>query len=300
MDQEISQLPYFQTLSCDSWQEDFPDLARERSIRALERGLFIYFPHLAFHLFPAEMPLLSTRFSTRKRKNISYNRLTDEIRGAKNTTEQELQALRGMLGRFAEYARQLVENLFPLYQPTLIWGRTSYRPVQITNRPTSYRKDDKRLHIDAFPASPNQGKRILRVFCNINPHGEDRIWRLGEPFEQVVDQFLPQIKKPLPGSSQLLKMLGVTKGLRTGYDHYMLHIHDTMKADEEYQKEVQQTEMRFPPGSTWIVQTDQVSHAAMSGQFMLEQTFYLPVSAMQNPQLSPLKILERKLGRSLI
>ena len=46
--------------------------------------------------------------------------------------------------------------------------------------------------------------------------------------------------------------------------------------------------------------TDQVSHAAMAGQFQLEQTFLLPIDAMLDPQRSPLRILERLIGRPLV
>lgn len=299
MSDEVAHSPYFQTLSSEDWQSGFDSATLAKSLKALEQGQLIYFPHLAFHLFPSEMPLLTTRFSTQKRKNISYNRLTEDLRGTKRTTPLEAEALEGLLMRFAEHARLLLDNLLPHYQSALIWGRTSFRPVQITNRPTSYRKDDKRLHVDAFPSSPNQGKRILRVFCNINPQGEDRVWRIGEPFETVVDQFLPHAKKPRTGSGKLMHFLGLTKGFRTAYDHYMLQIHDNMKAHLGYQKTARQTELRFPPGSTWIVFTDQVSHAAMSGQHLLEQTFYLPVENMQDPRLSPLRILERKLNQNL-
>jgi hypothetical protein len=38
----------------------------------------------------------------------------------------------------------------------------------------------------------------------------------------------------------------------------------------------------------------------MAGQFMLEQTFLLPVTAMKNPQQSPLKVLETLLHQPLI
>jgi len=38
----------------------------------------------------------------------------------------------------------------------------------------------------------------------------------------------------------------------------------------------------------------------MSGQFAFEQTFYLPVAAMNDPERSPLRILERMVGHSLI
>ena len=36
--------------------------------------------------------------------------------------------------------------------------------------------------------------------------------------------------------------------------------------------------MDLPAGSTWMTFTDQVSHAAMAGQYQFEQTFLLPVS----------------------
>jgi hypothetical protein len=41
-------------------------------------------------------------------------------------------------------------------------------------------------------------------------------------------------------------------------------------------------------------------HAAVSGQFMLEQTIRLPVSALYDPARSPLAILERLTGRALV
>jgi hypothetical protein len=298
---EITTIPHvFQTLSSEDWHTSFPEEKREKCILSLEQGQLIYFPHLAFHLFPNEMPLLDAHISNQKRKNISYHPQTNRIHGIKKIKKQKQQSLQVMLARFSEHARLLIENLFPRYQQGLIWGRTSYRPAQVSHRISSSRKDDRRLHVDAFPASPNQGKRILRVFTNINPHGEDRVWRIGEPFEKVVNRFLPKLHRPLPGSASLLKWLHVTKSLRTPYDHYMLQLHDNMKADENYQQNVHYTELRFPPGSTWIVQTDHVSHAAMSGQFMLEQTFYLPVESMKSPEHSPLKVLERKLKRELI
>ena len=80
----------------------------------------------------------------------------------------------------------------------------------------------------------------------------------------------------------------------------MLQLHDLMKGDAEYQAEAPQSRFDFPPGSTWMAFTDQVSHAAMAGQFQLEQTFLLPIDAMLEPQRSPLRILERLVGRRLV
>jgi len=79
----------------------------------------------------------------------------------------------------------------------------------------------------------------------------------------------------------------------------MLQIHDRMKADLSYQAEVEQLAFDFPLGNTWIVFSGQVSHAAMAGQHLFEQTFYLPVTAMSDETKSPLRVLERLAGQSL-
>ena len=75
---------------------------------------------------------------------------------------------------------------------------------------------------------------------------------------------------------------------------------DQMKADLEYQKQCTQQTLPFPPGSVWVCFSDQTSHAVMSGQFMLEQTFFLPASAMVHPECSPLAILQRLTQRALV
>ena len=70
-------------------------------------------------------------------------------------------------------------------------------------------------------------------------------------------------------------------------------------SDLEYQRGSPQREVHFAPGTTWICFSDQVMHAASGGQFMLEQTTHLPLSALYTPELSPLAILERLTGRAL-
>ena len=52
-------------------------------------------------------------------------------------------------------------------------------------------------------------------------------------------------------------------------------------------------------GCTWLCYTDSVPHAAMAGQYVLEQTFYLPAAGMADPAKSPLRILEKLSGRVL-
>jgi hypothetical protein len=122
---------------------------------------------------------------------------------------------------------------------------------------------------------------------------------VGEGFERVAERFAPALSLPWPGSSALRQLFRITKSRRAPYDALMLQLHDRMKDDAIYQSGCDQEAFDFPSGSTWIAFTDQVSHAAMAGQYQLEQTFLVPVDAMIDQSGSPLRILERLKGRSL-
>lgn len=286
-------------INANKWDMSFLPEKQIEATKSLEAGNILLFPNLSFNLKETEEIYLSPIYANKKTKNISYNNRTDKLNGAIGN-ENDKQQIKMMLQRFATYANILIANLFPHYVSHLQIGRTSFRPVEISGRVTSYRKDDTRLHVDSFPATPTKGHRILRVFSNINLNGQDRVWRTGESFADVIKQYLPLVPKHRPFIASILHKLKITKTYRTEYDHTMLHIHNNMKANMDYQLNVQQATLRFAPGTTWIVQTDHVSHAAMSGQHLLEQTFYLPVSAMLQPELSPLKTLEQALGRALV
>jgi hypothetical protein len=282
----------------NKWETAFHETTQADAILALEQGKILFLPELPFRLLPQEQQFLLPDYAQPGAKNISYDARIDRLRCA-SCSGVEQDGIKTLMQRFAAHAQTLVRGLLQHYTSALQTGRTSLRVVEISGRASSYRKDDTRLHVDAFPATPNQGRRILRVFANVNPQGTPRVWRVGEPFEEVARRFLPKVPKQLPGYAAFLKALKITKSFRTEYDHIMLQIHDRMKADLSYQKSVAQREIHFVPNTTWIVQTDHVSHAAMSGQHLLEQTFYLPVTAMQEPELSPLRTLERLMGHTL-
>ena len=284
------------TLDIATWRPAVPPADTERYARELEAGAVLVLPRLPFTLLADERRFLDVRWSDGRAKNISLD--GPAIKGAQGAVP-DLAALARMIGRFAGDASALVAALFPRYAPHLKRARTSFRPHAAAGRAVSWRKDDTRLHVDAFPSRPNWGERILRVFCNVNPHGEDRIWRVGEMFEAMARQFLPRIRASLPGEAVALAALGVTKGRRSEYDHLMLGLHDQAKADTAYQAQCAQREVRFAPGTTWICFSDQVMHAASVGQFMLEQTTHLPLSALYEPERSPLAVLERISGRRL-
>jgi len=279
-----------------NWQPGVQPAFSDQLALALEQGKVIHLPELRFDLEDAEQIFYSPEWLSGKRKNISLE--GDEVRGASGSPEL-LKQMGSMIRRYSEQSASLINRLFPNYTRHLNKARTSFRPSVVEGPPPSWRKDDSRLHIDAFPSRPNHGERILRVFTNVNPAGVPRVWRVGEPFEDAAKRFLPQIPRQLLGSARLLHALKITKRPRSEYDHIMLHLHDRMKADLDYQKNVSQQTVHFLPGSTWICFSDQVLHAAMSGQFMFEQTFHLPIAAQYHPELSPLQVLERLQGRKL-
>lgn len=284
------------TILALAWQEDF-GAAAARYIAALEAGMLLYFPRLSFTVQPGEQHLLTPAIRDPHSRNISLD-ANGVLKGVLGDAASQAQ-MASMLARFRSQAEALIRSLAPAYAGHMRLAPTSFRPAQVEGRAQSWRADDRRLHVDAFPSRPNHGERILRVFANINPHGQPRVWRVGEPFEAVARRFLPRAKPYSRWQARLLNAAHVTKSLRSEYDHLMLQLHDGMKADADYQRNAPQVTMPFAAGSAWVCFSDQTAHAVMSGQYMLEQTLHLPAAAQYDQTAHPLAILRRLTGRSL-
>jgi hypothetical protein len=260
-------------------------------------------PALAFAVSDDERALFDPALADAARKSIYIRAGRAAVTG---TTADGIarDRLAKMIARYAAASHALIDGLFPRYAAAAHATGTSFRPRAIgdvtSGKALSWRKDDTRLHVDAFPSNPTHGERILRVFCNVHPDGLARAWRVGEPFEAMAARFLLGTKSLPPGGAWLMHRLGITKRPRSAYDHLMLQLHDRAKADLAYQRASPQRDVDFLPGTTWICFSDQVMHAAMSGQFMFEQTYRLPLAAIADVDASPLRTLERLTGRSLV
>jgi len=270
-------------------------------IAALEAGKVLYFPNFAQHGFAPqkeELALFREDIRDPKSRNISLD-ASGKLKGA--IGDEDTQAmLSGMIGRFRAEAESLLGKLVPRYGEHLRRGSVSFRPSKVETRVQSWRADDRRMHVDAFPSRPNRGERLLRVFTNVNLDGQPRVWRVGEPFEDVAKRFLPRVKPYVAWQAKALNALGVTKSLRSEYDHLMLQLHDAMKADLDYQKNAPQVTFNFPPGCAWVCFSDQTSHAVMSGQYMMEYTSQLSPMQQYDKEASPLAILTRLQGHALV
>ena len=267
-------------------------------VEALEDGAVLMFPDLAFPFSDFETRFVERPFADGKAKNVSIRGEAAALKGAAGTPEEQ-EALRQVLIRYRAFAQGLIDRHLPEYTGRIALAGTSYRPFDVDRRKLSWRRDDTRLHVDAFPSNPIGEKRILRVFRNINPSGQPRRWRVGEDFGSMAEKFLPRLPGYSPLSARLLAGLRITKARRSEYDHLMLHLHDALKQDMAYQERAPQADVKFLPGQTWVTFSDLVMHGAMGGQYMLEQTAYLPVAAQAHPEKSPQRILAAKLGRPL-
>jgi hypothetical protein len=280
------------------WSGSVAPETQRRAADALESGIVLFLPRLGFAMDDAERKFLSADLSKGDRKNITLDPRTGTCQGT-DVEGPDKPRLEGLLNRFAQQAETLMQHLIPPYAGRLERARTTLRPIEIAGRSYSPKKDDRLLHVDAFPSRPTHGRRIMRLFTNVNPEGKSRQWRVGEKFEDFAKSFMPRLRKPNAAEAWLLSTLGITKGKRSPYDQLMLQLHDRGKLDAAYQQGAPHYDIAFPPQSTWICFTDQVLHAALAGQFALEQTFHLDVADMVDANRSPIRILERMTGTAL-
>jgi len=76
------------------------------------------------------------------------------------------------------------------------------------------------------------------------------------------------------------------------YDRVMRKFHNYMKDTPSFQQQQQgHQEFRFPPFSAWMVYTDMVSHACLSGQHAFVHTSLVRLENCQLPELAPINIL---------
>jgi hypothetical protein len=266
-----------------------------RASSALEHGRVLLFPELAFPIEAAERQIIARGQTTGAAKNISLDPRTGTLKGIEpSENDADLAAL---MTRFGNFAELLIRTIAPHYAPGLARMRTSFRPTEIAGREYSWRKDDRRRHVDAFPSSPTQGSRILRVFGNIDQDGTPRLWRIGPDFESYARNFLPKISaRQYPGAPAIMALLGITKSRRSLYDQIMLELHDAAKRDLAWQEATPAEEISFAPGNIWVTFTDQTPHSVISGHNALEQTFIVAPEVLQNPEQSPASILSRLRG----
>jgi hypothetical protein len=278
----------------------------------LEQGDILFFPGGGFDIPDAIRTALmgATQDARSFHKNIAYKPNIDEVTGLADARESEI--IRKPMREFSRCALEFMARILPEYARAWKIDYASFRSIEERGRELPLKKRNDLLHIDAFPTRPVFGDLILRCFTNVNPE-QSREWITSDPFAKLAKQQAEKaglaqfvnaanssLHKLRRGATRVLGDAGVPVVDRSPYDAFMLHFHDWLKGNEEYQRSSPKYRFDLPPGSTWLVFTDMVPHAVLGGRLALEQTVIVSRDSLDNPERAPSAILERIAGRPLI
>ncbi len=281
---------------------------RSETYRNLEEGNILFFPRTPFE-FPQDEREVLLRVQQVKgayHKNIAYRPAQDKVTGFEKASVNDAEALRGALRSYSRRSLQFLRDLLPRYMDGCRIDYASFRPDEEEGRDLPTNKRNDLLHVDAFPSRPTGGDLILRIFTNINPV-KSRVWLVSEPLGKIAQAHaaaagLTEIaagKGAAGWASPLLAAAGLAVGKRSPYDRFMLKFHEYLKRNEDYQRDCPKSRLEFPPDSTWMVFTDIVPHAVLSGRYALEQTVIIPRKNLIEKRNAPIEILQQLCGRPL-
>ncbi|MGH9572376.1 MAG: Kdo hydroxylase family protein [Candidatus Acidiferrales bacterium] len=275
----------------------------------LERGQILFFREPPFELSAADREFLLQQewAEMRMHKNISYRPGEDLLKGVKGNAET-VSKVHEIMRRYSANVINFLKQFLAPYAGKWIIDFASFRPFEEERRGLPLHKRNDLLHVDAFPSRPTRGGRILRVFTNLNPT-TSRVWNTLDDFGAIAREHAENAGlRRIAGQDGFLQRtvqnLGHAIGIRgmgrTPYDMFMLRFHDYLKENVEFQERAPKSRVDFPPLSTWLVYTDGVAHAAMSGRYALEQTLLIPADALVSPEHAPFRVLESIAGCPLV
>lgn len=287
--------------------------AREHEISdLLESGEIIHFPVCPFDL-PDEgdqILLRETLPARLKLKNISYHPEADTVRGLQGNGDLA-NRVHEILTDHSRKVRGFLDRVIPSVTRDWTMGTCSFRPMEERGRNLKPHASNELVHFDAGAYGATNGDRILRIFVNINP-SEDRVWATKGGFPELYRKYgeAAGVRETRPGPAYLEKgpldhartaFLGLlaSAGLpmarvldSSPYDRVMRKFHNYMKDTPAFQQDAEHhRELRFAPYSAWMVFTDMVSHAAVSGRYCLVTTGLVPLANCRHPELAPINIL---------
>jgi hypothetical protein len=287
----------------------FGSQASREEYRALESGDILFFPASPPLLTEADKAFLVTQkqVSGTHHKNISYRPLEDRLKGVDQHDAEQRVRVHEVMRAFSQRAIGFMGAFLNKYASEWKIDFASFRPMEESGRKVALHSRNDLLHFDSFPTRPSHGDRLLRIFTNIHPD-RARVWVTTDHFEALAGQFAERVglhHKPSAMATcgavttRIAAKLGLPVIDRPPYDRFMLKIHHAMKEDAAFQQSCRKDRWEFPSGSTWIVFTDGASHACLSGQFALEQTFFVRRGSLAFPEIAPVAVLEKLAGRPL-
>jgi hypothetical protein len=269
----------------------------------LERGELVHFPTAPF-LLPSDDDLrflLEQRVTGFGHKELSFDPATGRVSGVARANAEHRGRLASLLAQFSDGVTAWMQQAFPLYHAHGVRDRVAFRPEEEATRRLRQTARNDLLHLDAFPNRPSWGRRILRVFANVNPT-DPRVWVTSASFAELLPRFGPAAG--LPGQQladgwlrhwgrDVLSRWRSRGRPRSPYDAFMLRFHDYLKRCDEFQERGSKRLWRFGPGSAWLAFTDACSHAELRGRFALEHSFFISPEGLTLPDEAPAVLLDR-------
>ncbi len=281
---------------------------------SLERGSIVFFPESPVPL-PSEEDLSFIRLELPKlirRKNISYHPEVGQIRGLDSEDAELVARVNRILVTVSDSIADFLRKSAPRLTDNWTVGTCSFRPIEEKGRNLKPHSSNELVHIDAGAYGATNGNRILRFFINVNPL-EDRVWITKGNFPELFAAHGERANLGYANAGPRYLSRGPLDHLRTGlikllatgipvlkvldsspYDRVMRKFHNYMKDTPSFQQEEHgHEEFRFPPFSAWMVFTDMVSHASLSGQYAFVHTSIVPSENCRIPELAPINILRQ-------
>jgi hypothetical protein len=280
---------------------------REDYYLALERGNILYFPCTPFEVAEVDREMLRATglSSSSHHKNIAYRPAEDRVTGFDPAAVSDPEKLRAALRLYSERALGFLWKLLPRYMERARIDFASFRPQEEEGRSLPTKKRNDLLHVDAFPTRPTRGDMILRFFTNIH-QSKPRVWMTSDPMGALAPRYasdagLGEMATQPRGSvkQRILRVFGGVDAKRSAYDRFMLGFHDYLKFNGEYQQSCAKYRFEFPPDSSWMVFTDVVPHAVLSGRYALEQTVIVSRESLAARENAPIEILQSLCGKPL-
>lgn len=278
----------------------------EVACRFLEKGGIIYFEETPFFISKSDREFLLSLKQNKAdhTKNIAYRPAQDRVTGLSKGKVEDTVRLHRIMADFHKQVYRFLENFLPPYSEGWKADFATFRAIEEHGRKMRLRARNDLLHVDSFATRPVYGDRILRTFLNVNP-SQKRVWQTTDTFEQLLKTFSNQISEPGPFKSNknknsLIRALAQKMGFKlsgeSSYDEWMMNFHNFLKENAEFQEKCRKDRWEFPANSSWIVFTDMVSHAVLSGRYALEQTFIVSQDSLVLPQKAPLNLLRKTYG----
>ena len=243
--------------------------------------------------------------SSSHHKNIAYRPAEDKVTGFDPAAVSDPGKLRAVMRSYSERALEFLWKLLPRYMENCAHRFREF-PAARGGRPGSADQETQRSAACGCFSDAADGRRFDSASLHQYSPTKPRVWMTSDPFgalapRYAIDAGLGEVARHPKGSllSRVLGAFGGVDAKRSAYDRFMLGFHDYLKFNGEYQQNCAKYRFEFPPDSTWMVFTDMVPHAVLSGQYALEQTVIVRRENLARRENAPIEILQGLCGQKL-